>query len=135
MIFAVIDTNVFVSGLLNPDNPPGRILKMVYEGKVAPVVTDDIFDEISRVLNYERFKFSRKIKSEIMAYLKSRVIKTGHLNLPVSGVPEDDLKFVIAAYESKANLIVTGNVRHFKAVADKIAVLTPAEFVSKAGYI
>ena len=119
MIYAVIDTNVFVSGLLNPDNPPGWILRMIYEGRISPVITEDILEEISRVVNYERFKFTQITRQGILSYLKTRVIKTSNSNMKAAGVPEDDIKFIIAALESGANLIITGNTRHFKAVAIK----------------
>ncbi len=134
MIFAVIDTNVFVSGLINQDNPPGRILKLIYEGKVVPIITDEIYDEITRVLNYDRFKFRAETKKGILDFLKNRILK---ISLPVrriTGIPEYDMKFVAAAGASGANLIVTGNIRHFGAVSEKFTVLTPAEFILKTAY-
>jgi len=36
MIFAVIDTNVLVSALLNIDSNPGAVLLSVFDGKTIP---------------------------------------------------------------------------------------------------
>ena len=43
----VIDTNVFVSGLLNPNGPPGQILDHVVHGRVIAIYSRP-FSPVSR---------------------------------------------------------------------------------------
>ena len=48
--FAVIDTNVIVSALLNRASTPGMVLEEALTGRIIPLLHDDILDEYSDVL-------------------------------------------------------------------------------------
>lgn len=51
----VLDTNVLVSGMINPNGPPGRIVDLIREGLVELVVDDRILAEYSQVLSRPKF--------------------------------------------------------------------------------
>ena len=54
----VIDTNVIVSAALTPGGNASKIIKSVYEGKAQAFYNNEILDEYSRVLAYERLNIS-----------------------------------------------------------------------------
>ncbi len=58
--FAVIDTNVVVSALLNRDSVPGAILEEALTGRIIPILHDDFLSEYSEVLRRPKFKFDRQ---------------------------------------------------------------------------
>ena len=47
---AVLDANVFISGLLSKEGPPGQILDAWLEGKFSLVISSQIVAEIQPVL-------------------------------------------------------------------------------------
>jgi putative PIN family toxin of toxin-antitoxin system len=109
----VLDTNVFVSGLISGTGPPAQILRSIQERKVVHLVSDPILEEYLRVLKYPRIRKFRKITdafiADIAAYL---VYQTERVEL-VSGVrlsrdPDDDV-FLGTAVDGKATLLVTGD--------------------------
>ena len=59
--YAVIDTNVIVSALLNPDSIPGTILKYASSGLIAPLINDEILREYKEVISREEFNFKKEI--------------------------------------------------------------------------
>ena len=52
----VLDTNVLVSGLLNPSGHPGRLIDAVLSGHLLLAIDDRIFAEYSKVLKRLKFK-------------------------------------------------------------------------------
>lgn len=54
----VLDTNVLVSGLLNPHGPPGRIVDLLLAGSLQLLFDDRILDEYREVLLRPRFGFA-----------------------------------------------------------------------------
>lgn len=47
---AVVDTNVWVAGLINPRSPPGAVLKALRDGELQAVATVTLVQEILEVL-------------------------------------------------------------------------------------
>ena len=109
----VIDTNVFVSGLISGDGPPGWILSAVQSHRAIHLVSDPIVEEYLRVLDYPRSRRFRKITdafvADIAAYL---VYQTQRVELRsrirMSPDPDDDV-FLNTAVDGRATLLVTGD--------------------------
>lgn len=109
----VIDTNVFVSGLISAGGPPGLILRAVRDKRAIHLVSDPIVEEYLRVLDYSRIRKFRKITdtfvADIAAYL---VYQTERVELrsqiKVSADPDDDV-FLSTAVDGRATLLVTGD--------------------------
>ena len=57
MIYAVIDTNVFVSALFtsNIEAATVKVLNAMLQGKIVPLYNEEIFDEYIDVLNRAKF--------------------------------------------------------------------------------
>ena len=56
-MYAVIDTNVIVSALLarNPQSATVKVLEAFWQGKIVPLVNDEIIGEYDEVLRRPKF--------------------------------------------------------------------------------
>lgn len=133
MIRAVIDTNVIISAFINPSGAQGRIKELLYNGKIIPIITSEIFSEVNRVLNYTKFNFAAAEKREMLKYLGIHIEDCNKIGFTANNVPKDDFKFVSAALQYDADFLITGNIKHFTAVSNVIRIITPAEFVKHYG--
>jgi putative PIN family toxin of toxin-antitoxin system len=52
----IIDTNVFVSGLMLPASMPGRILRAAIAGDFEIVLCEAMLEEISAALHYPKVR-------------------------------------------------------------------------------
>jgi hypothetical protein len=109
----VIDTNVFVSGLISGAGAPARILRAVRDKRAVHLVSDPIVEEYLRVLDYPRIRKFNNITdafvADIAAYL---VYQTERIELQsrikMSPDPDDDV-FLNTAVDGQATLLVTGD--------------------------
>ncbi len=130
MVYAVIDTNVFVSALLtkNSESPTVKIYKAISDGIITPLYHRDIIKEYEEVLKRPKFNFSEN-KIEDMLNL---IIKYGVEVFPKSTgeilIDMDDLIFYEVAMEKRDDnsYLVTGNQKHYPI---KEFIVTPAEMV------
>jgi len=53
---AVIDTNIWVSAILNPFGFPSRLRRAFEMGSFQPVISESMFSELAEVLNRPRIK-------------------------------------------------------------------------------
>jgi putative PIN family toxin of toxin-antitoxin system len=60
MIRAVLDTNVWVSAILTPGNPPAKILEFALAGKMQLLISPGIIREIGQVLKDPKVKKALK---------------------------------------------------------------------------
>ncbi len=66
----IVDTNVFVSGLINPGGAPGVIVDAVLDGRITPVFSAETLAELSDVLMRPRLqRFFRRAAIEPQALL------------------------------------------------------------------
>jgi putative PIN family toxin of toxin-antitoxin system len=55
-LWIVVDTSVWVSALITPSGPPGRILQAFFAGRVQVVVSDFLLAELELVLSRSRIR-------------------------------------------------------------------------------
>ena len=126
----VLDTNVLVSGLLNPFGPPGRILQLLAAGELSVCYDARILCEYRGVLSRPAFGF----RSDQVDGLLEQLRAAGE---PVAAVPlarrlpdRDDEPFLEVAAAAAVEYLVTGNLRHYPARArGQVRVVSPASFV------
>lgn len=130
---AVIDTNVLVSGLLNPHGPPGRLVDAVLNGAITVLFDDRILDEYREVLARDAFGFAAGDVRVVLDFIEAAGEAVSALPVAVSLPDADDLPFLEVAIAGRADVLVTGNVRHFKAVTGRhgVVVLGPAAVVKR----
>ena len=119
MIYAVIDTNVFVSSFLtrHEDSATLRIVRAMGTGSFVPLYNDEILAEYHEVLSRDRFG----IAPAVVDALIEKIGEIGRLADPVpSGkefLDEEDRVFyeVTLSNAEEDALLVTGNARHYPA--------------------
>jgi putative PIN family toxin of toxin-antitoxin system len=127
----VIDTNVIVSGLLNPYGHPAEIIRLLLTGSLKLFYDSRIISEYSEVLNRPKFKFDNKNVSIFIKEVEMAGTLVSTLPLKKSLPDPDDNMFLEAALAGNAECIVTGNTNHYpKKLCSGIRVLSPTEFMS-----
>ena len=60
-LFAVIDTNVVVSGMItkNPESPTVGVLASLGDKNITPLYCEEILEEYKSVLNREKFQLPK----------------------------------------------------------------------------
>ncbi len=105
----VLDTNVWVSGLINPTGPPGRLLEAVRTGEIEAVLSWDLADEVLAVLarpELRRFQMTDEDVQELAA-LFAPLLPT--VDVVVHPRDPDDAVVVAAAVGGRASVLVTGD--------------------------
>lgn len=127
----VLDTNVLVSGLLNSQGAPARIVALALAGAVQICHDNRILAEYTEVLARPRFKFDPQHVRDVMGKLEQDGIPIQPSSEPL-GLPDiDDEPFLAAALAASADFLITGNLKHYP--PDKrrgCAVISPADFMS-----
>ncbi|HLI63275.1 MAG TPA: putative toxin-antitoxin system toxin component, PIN family [Terriglobales bacterium] len=127
----VIDTNVMVSGILNPHGPPGRIIDALLSEIITALHDDRVLSEYREVLLRPAFGFARPDVEALLAFMESA---GEHINArPLALVLPDpnDLPFLEVATSGHADALITGNSKHFKPSRGKhdVTVISPAAFL------
>ena len=130
MVYAVIDTNVFVAALVtkNNDSATVKVYDAIADGLITPLYHKDILEEYAEVLSRPKFMFS---KERINAVL-DMIVKYGVEVFPKPTgeilIDMDDLIFYEVTMEKRDDdsYLVTGNQKHYP-VRDFI--VTPAEMI------
>lgn len=107
----VIDVNVWVSALISPHGAPARIVRAVLDGKLIPVVSPLLLEELALVLARPRFRrwFSEDDAREFVhqltakAHMQPDTTPTHHTRDP------DDDYLVALAEHPDVDGIVTGD--------------------------
>ena len=130
MIYAVIDTNVIVSSLLtrNHDSATARVMNAVYEGKVMPLVCDEILGEYEEVLHRAQLKLDPAKCDYILSLIRDQAEPMHPVHTDALMPDEDDRIFfeiALAGQDVFDSRLVTGNIKDYPK-AD--FVVSPSEF-------
>jgi putative PIN family toxin of toxin-antitoxin system len=128
----VLDTNVLISGLLNPNGNPGRVLDLFLANELTLLVDDRILAEYREVLRRPKFRFDPDDVAELLEFIDASSVR---VVAPPLGMPQPDKQdqaFLEVGVAGRAECLVTGNARDFRVPADAaIQVETPAEFIQR----
>ncbi|MEE8599857.1 putative toxin-antitoxin system toxin component, PIN family [Euzebya tangerina] len=113
---AVIDTNVWVSGLIQPSSKAGKVVRAVRDRRLEPVCTWHLVREIVDVLRRPKIAEYGVTETDVAAVLEllRPYVPSVDADAWVSGVDvplrdEQDLHVVSAALIGNASVIVTGD--------------------------
>jgi len=132
----VVDTNIFISGTFWY-GLSNQILKLVEEGKIKLIISEEIYEEYERVLKYEEIQEKIKIKNLEMKYTLEKIINISESVRPIEKInviteDKDDNKFLEAAVAANANFIVSNDKHLLKLeIFRGIKILTPEEFLKE----
>lgn len=127
----VVDTNVLVSGLLSPDNPPGRIVDLIVANVLQLAVDDRIMAEYEDVLTREPFSFPPRQAMALLDHVRLNGRLVSAAPIYSKKIPDpSDLPFAEVALAAGVDVIVTGNKTHFAFVAELgLSALSPRAFL------
>lgn len=125
MTRVVIDTNIFVSGLINPYGNPAKIINLLLNGDVIMLYDVRILDEYTRVLKRDKFGFSENLITPLLEFIESSGESVIPSNENIKFKDEDDKKFYEVAKSGGAHYLITGNKVHFP---KENIVVNPTEF-------
>ncbi len=110
----VLDTNVLISALISPHNPPDLILQAWLEGKFELLTSEEQLDEIRRVSRYKHLQAVLKpyLVGVVVNHMRNRATLVVPVPIEADEALDPDDNFLIAICESgKANDLVTGDHR------------------------
>jgi putative PIN family toxin of toxin-antitoxin system len=134
---AVIDTNLFISGLFAKDSLSAQLQDLWINQDFELITSVEIIKEISRVLNYpriqERFKpREENIRRFFRLIFRKAVISKDIYQIDKIVADPTDNKFLACALEKKADYIVSRdphlrNLKHFYG----IQIVDATTFINK----
>lgn len=128
----VLDTNVIVSGLLNPDGSPGRVVDLFLAREADLLVDDRILTGYRVVLRRPKFGFDLADISDFLDLVEAEAMKISAPPLKLALMDEADRPFLEVAVAADADFLVTGNTRHFRVPSiARSLVVNPAEFLRR----
>ena len=128
MVYAVIDTNIFVSALIthNSNASTARVLENLLLHRIIPLYNDDIIKEYDEVLHRAKFKLSEEQISTVIEHVKENGIDSSRFPYAGEMPDEDDRVFYEVCLSKEDSFLVTGNLKHFP---KEPQVITAAEMI------
>lgn len=131
----ILDTNIIISGLFW-HGTPAKILEKVVSRKLTLCFSESTFQEISKVLNYPKFKSEiEKLSFEVgnfLAKLTQKAIIYSNSEVKLNTIKDDpsDNRFLECALMSGVKYIVSGD-RHLLKLKkfQNIAIISPRQFL------
>ena len=133
---AVIDTNILIRSILNPNGPTGRLLNELRAGRFRLIYSEPLLEEIADVLSRPRFRDKYKVSADDISEILNLVVQEGEEVSPSSSIeacrdPKDN-KVLEAAFFGRADVIVTGDDDLFALHPfEGIEILGPAAFFAR----
>ena len=132
---AVVDTNVFVSGLMLPKSTPGQVIATWRSGHFRLVLSEPMLDEIGSVLSYpkirKRLGWDADTISRYLTLLRFESeladIRDIHAHVPRDAKDNMVLATLLA---SAADCLVSGDL-DLLALAELHPICSPADFLKR----
>ena len=127
-IFAVVDTNVIVSGMItsHSDSPTAKVLDCLGEKHITPLYCEEILQEYENVLSRKKFKLPKERVEKFLKMMKSDGIASNRVPSHEVFTDPKDVVFYEVALSKEDSFLVTGNIKHFPKVD---MVVTPTEMM------
>ncbi len=132
----VIDTSVWISALITKESDARKLLRLVFEKKVSPQISEALFREYEEVMKRKKIQTLSPLRVEeqnrlLNAYLSmcrwNEIYYMWRPNLS----DEDDNFVVELAVASGAEVIITYNLKDFKSAELSFShkIVTPEIFI------
>jgi uncharacterized protein len=128
---AIIDTNIFLAGLLNADGGAAKIIRAFQDGKFELIVTHEVFDEYVRVIHLFDNDVPAHKSEELLELVFAKAVKVRQISPQNLCTAADDEKFLSAALGGHADFIVTKNKKHFPKNTGSVKIVNVREFLNE----
>lgn len=125
----VVDTNVFVSGLMRTFGKPARVVDLVRDQRLTLLIDERILYEYREVLKRPRLKLPVDDVDEMLAMIDRFAVTIAANPHPLPIPDPDDVPFLEVALSGEAECLITGNKKDFGKPPKELKILTPAEFL------
>lgn len=135
--YAVIDTNVIVSSFLNHDSLPGKIVDLVVDRTIIPLLSQEILEEYSEVLLRNKFNLAPEEIHEFITEWIEKGVFPGRKKTSQDFVDKDDIVFFEITLSGRSTMgayLVTGNLRHYPAESFVVTPRQMIEIIEKDGH-
>jgi len=130
MIRIVLDTNVLISALLQPQGRPAQVLLLATAGPAARLcVSAEVYAEYEEVIHRPRFKRTEHEIANILRAIREVGIWVKPSHKVRACVDPDDDVFLECAQAARAHYLVTGNTKHFPRQWEVTLIVTPRQFL------
>jgi len=133
----VVDANVFISAVINPLEPPGRLVDSARRGQYVLVASPLLLAEVEEVLGRDRLR--RRLPpgaaERFLTELRALVELVPDARHPLSHVtrdPDDDYLLALAQ-EADVDCLVTGDADLTELIGAVPEVYSPAAFLARLG--
>ena len=128
MIYAVIDTNVFVSAYMthNLDSATSKVVEHFLNGDIKLLYNEEIMAEYEDVLARPHMHISAIECETLFAYIRENGIMSERVDFNDLFIDEDDRVFYEIMLSQDDSFLVTGNLKHFPLTP---RVVTPAQML------
>ncbi len=131
----VVDTNVWISGLISPAGSPARLVQAVMDGQIIPVFSTATFAELRSVLVRPKIsRFLARSSVEVNAFLGDLESIAEFVETPrgASAIrdPKDRPFLDLAASRPAPDFLVTGDRDFDRSHYAGVAVVTPSRFAA-----
>lgn len=127
----VIDTNIFLAGLLNLEGGAAKIIDYFRNEAFELVITREVFDEYIQVIH----QFDNAVPSvkseELLELIFEKAVKVKPADSKGFCKDPDDERFLTAAISGKARHIVTKNKKHFPRDLKSLKIVNVREFLNE----
>ena len=125
----VLDTNVVVSALLNPNGVPAQIQNLLLTDRLELLYDNRVLDEYWTVLKREKFGFSKESVDDFLRFIMFNCEFVISSPAKIKFPDEEDRKFYEVFKSGKAKYLITGNKRHYPRDA---GIVSPREFIERS---
>ncbi len=132
MIKVVLDTNIYISGILFAGKPR-EVLDLAIKGKIHVFISPDILSELRDVLSIKKFCFSPERVDIIIREIESITTMVNPAKkYSIVSHDSDDNIIIDCAMESRVEYIITGDndllcLNKYKS----ITIINPALFIEE----
>ncbi len=124
----VVDTNVLVSGILNPHGYPGQVVDMILRTSITLQIDDRILAEYREVLLSRDLPLSPVDVALVLNAIDKHAEFVDAQPSVQRLVDPDDQAFLDVSHAADDAAIITGNLKHFHGVKQ---AMSPRSFIEK----
>ena len=128
MVYAVIDTNVFVSAYMthNLNSATSKVVNQLLKGKIKLLYNNEIMAEYEDVLSRSYLRISPIERDTLFDFIHKNGILTDRTDFNSLFIDEDDRVFYEVMLSKDDSFLVTGNLKHFPIDP---RIVTPAQML------